>query len=250
MFKAVKIIANNEKKQPLLVQGVEGLTANPEEQVKIIAKHFQDAFSEEHLAEIGSIEPRQIEPPFSPEEVQQAIHSLKNNKSPGADTIRAEQLKNGGVVTSENIAEILNEISRTGEHPVEIKEGILTPLQKPGKQKGPPSNLRPIILLSMLRKILAICMIKRIGNKINQHIPIEQAAYRAGWETTEHAFAYKALAEKAVRSKDYTVNIILMDMTKAFDTVCRNTLIKDLKTILDQAELHIKILIHEYGTCT
>ena len=40
--------------------------------------------------------------------------------------------------------------------------GILTPLQKPGKAEGPPENLRPIILLSILKKILTICLLKRI----------------------------------------------------------------------------------------
>ena len=35
-----------------------------------------------------------------------------------------------------------------------LKIGILTPLPKPGKKKGPPGNLRLIILLSVLRKLL------------------------------------------------------------------------------------------------
>ena len=132
-------------------------------------------------------------------------------------------------------------MARTGEHPKEIKERILTPLQKPGRARGPLTNLRPIILLSMLRKILAICLIRRIGGKIDENIPIEQAAYRAGRGTTEHTCAYKILAEEAITSKDY---ITLMDMSKAFDTVRRHTLIEDLATILDKAELHlIRLLV-------
>ena len=37
-----------------------------------------------------------------------------------------------------------------GDCPKEINHGILVPLQKPGKPRGPASNLRPIILLSTL----------------------------------------------------------------------------------------------------
>ena len=57
-----------------------------------------------------------------------------------------------------------------------MKEGILIPLPKPNKSKGPVGNLRPIILLSMIRKILAIIMIRRTVDKINREIPITQAA--------------------------------------------------------------------------
>ncbi|KAK4308135.1 hypothetical protein Pmani_020165 [Petrolisthes manimaculis] len=246
MYKAVKTIANNEKRKPLLVEGENGLTSDEQEQTNIIAKYFQEMFSDQTIEEIRDIPPKEIIPPFSTKEVQEAIASLKNNKSPGGDGIRAEQLKYGGDTIASEVAKLLNDISKTGDYPVEIKEGILIPLQKPGKKKGPPANLRPIILLSMVRKILAICLIRRIGDKIDGNIPVEQAAYRAGRGTTEHTFAYKILAEKAITSQDYTLYITLMDMSKAFDTVKRNTLIEDLTNILDPAELHlIKILVED-----
>ena len=246
MFKAVKILANNEKRKPLLIQGQDGMTTDQKDQANIIARHFENIFTEENLKEIKKIPPAPIEPPFTIEEIQKAIKSLKNNRSPGDDEIRAEQLKYGGKTIPQEITNILNEVSRTGKYPTELKEGILTPLQKPGKKQGPLTNLRPIILLSMLRKILAICLIRRIGRKIDENIPIEQAAYRSGRGTTEHTFAYKLLAEKAITSQNYQVNVTLMDMSKAFDTVRRSSLIEDLTTILDPAELHlIKILTED-----
>ena len=52
----------------------------------------------------------------------------------------------------EKIAEIYNNLASTGDHPNEIDHGILRALQKPGKAKGPPSNLRPIVLLSTYTK--------------------------------------------------------------------------------------------------
>ena len=71
--------------------------------------------------------------------------------------------------------------------------GIITALQKPGKPKGPVQNLRPIALLSMIRKALAICMKKRIVDKLDAEIPPSQTAYRAGRSTKEHVFAAKVL---------------------------------------------------------
>ena len=49
----------------------------------------------------------------------------------------------------ESIAEIFNHITSDGDCPKEIIHGILVTLKTHGKQRGPASNLRPIILLSM-----------------------------------------------------------------------------------------------------
>ena len=49
----------------------------------------------------------------------------------------------------------------------------------------------------------------------------------------------RTMAEKAISAKDYTTHILMMDMSKAFDTVNRNKLINDLKTILEEDEIQI-----------
>ena len=59
-------------------------------------------------------------------------------------------------------------------------------------------------------------MLRRISNKINDEIPITQAAYRSGRSTTEQVFTMKILAEKAITTTDYSAQILLMDMSKAF----------------------------------
>ena len=128
------------------------------------------------------------------------------------------------------------EWQKTGNIPDEVLEGVLVPLPKPGKPQGPPANLRPVILLSILRKILAISMIKRIQEEIENRIPLSQAAYRAGRSTTEQVFTCKILEQKAITSECYETPILLLDMSKAFDTVKRNSLMEMLETILDPDE--------------
>ena len=76
----------------------------------------------------------------------------------------------------ESIAEFFNLIASHGDCPKEINHGILAPLQKPGKPKGPASVLRPIILLSTLRKILPICSLDQIDSRLDHEIRITQAA--------------------------------------------------------------------------
>ena len=72
----------------------------------------------------------------------------------------------------------------------------------------PPANCRPmIILLSVIRKMLAIIMIRRTSSKLQEKIPPAQAAYmyQSGRGTTEHVFALKVPADKAISSSDYEI---------------------------------------------
>ena len=134
---------------------------------------------------------------------------------------------------------MFNEIARTGKGIEEMQKGILTPLAKPGKKKGPPQNFRPVILLCTIRKIIALIMVDRIGQRIYDNIPITQAAYMQGRSTTEHIFTIKLLTEKAIITNNYEINFMLLDMSAAFDTIQRNKLMEDLNKIIDKDELHI-----------
>ena len=187
----------------------------------------------------NAYKPTPMQTPFTTEEIKKAPQSLKNNKSPGVDKIPAELIKYAPDKTFETISEIFNEMAETGENPKEIEIGILNPLPKPNKIKGPPENLRPIILLSVIRKILTICLITRTYERFPQQIPNEQAAYQGGRSTTEQVFTIKMLVEKAINASDYTIYILLLDMSKAFDTVDRKKLFELFEKFLSPDELHL-----------
>ena len=54
------------------------------------------------------------------------------------------------------------------------------------------------------------------------------------------------MAEKAATTPNYATNLLLMDMSKAFDRVERGRVIQDLKEFLQEDELHlIKILLED-----
>ena len=147
-------------------------------------------------------------------------------------------LKYGSDELFEEITLILNGVATTGEYP-DFTHGILTPLQNPGKARGPTENLQPIILFSLLRKILAICLLERSKAQINNDIPVTQAAYEQGRSTTKHTFVIKTLVEWAITLKDEKVLLLLSDMSKAFDTINRKTLVEELSEVLNEDELHL-----------
>ena len=64
-------------------------------------------------------------------------------------------------------------------------------------------------------------------------------AYQSGRSTTEQVFAVKILAEKTITSENYDIFILMLDMSKAFDTVNRNKLMTLLESILSDCELHM-----------
>ena len=246
MYHAIRALKVCEPKKKITVQGEHGLVTNEKEQTEIITEFFQNMFHKDTEEVIPEAQPKEMTKPFTATEVRKAIDSLKSNKSPGLDNLQAELIKHGPKEIHERIANLLNDIAKTGTFPKEIKEGILVPLPKPGKPQGPPENLRPIILLSVIRKILAICMIRRTIDKLNNKIPLTQAAYREGRSTTEQVYTMKTLAEKAITSQCYEIYILMIDMSKAFDTVKRGQLLNDLKDILEDDELHmIQILIKD-----
>ena len=213
MFQAVKELQRMKPSQPLLVNDGEGLTAEPEQQTKIIAEYFKGTFFK-NAEQMPEIPPTAMTTPFTSNEIKKAVSRMKSNKSPGCDEIQVELIKNAPDIILETIAHIYNKLAETGDCPKEINFGILRPLQKPGKTKGPLPHLRPIILLSTLRKILAACIMMRIKDRLELEIPATQAAYRKGRSTTEHVFACKQVIERTISAKNETVHLILLDRAK------------------------------------
>ena len=82
-------------------------------------------------------------------------------------------------------------------------------------------------------------MTSRIKDRIEKEIPPSQAAYRSGRSTTEHDFALKLAAERTLTSKDETLYLILLDMSKAFESINLKLLLQDLTKIINEDELHI-----------
>ena len=83
---------------------------------------------------------------------------------------------------------------------------------------------------------------KTINSILDSAIRISQAAYRKNGSATEHIFATKLIIERTISSTDETV--LLLDMSKAFDSTQKNTLIEGLKNGLNQDKLHlIRILL-------
>ena len=95
--------------------------------------------------------------------------------------------------------------------------GLLAPQQKLGKTKGPVTNLRPVILLPVIRKILA-----RIKAKVDEYLPLSQSAYREKRSTGDIIWAYRWIIAKTQKVKE-KIYITGIDLSSAFDIIIRKT---------------------------
>ncbi len=152
---------------------------------------------------------------------------MKNGKRVGIDKLEVEFLKYAPIEIPQEIANIYKTVTSTEEELCELVVGLLRPRQKPGRKKGPPENLRPIVLLSVLQKILTIAMLDRLWEHLKENL--KQSAYQPGRTTTEQVHAVKLLVEKAIILSDNTLHLLLLNMSKAFDTVDRQTLFEHLR---------------------
>ena len=151
MYKASATIIKFGKRNTLILQDKTGLTANKTKRAHILTRYFSKQLSSEFADTLQEIPPIDMKVPFSPEEIIKALKSMKNNKSPGIDEINLQHLKCGCEEKSEWISKIFDIVARTGHFPIEIKQGLLVPIQKRDEKRGLPEYLRSIILMSVLR---------------------------------------------------------------------------------------------------
>ena len=104
------------------------------------------------------------------------------------DKITAEIIKHGTEELHQKITSIFNNcISNNLD--INTVFGLLAPLQKPGKTKGPVTNLRPVILLPVIRKISNV-VLARIKPKVDEYLSLSQSAYREKRRTSDVIWAY------------------------------------------------------------
>ena len=93
----------------------------------------------------------QLEHEITLDEVTKNIMKLINNRAPGYDNIAPKMIKYHPEERYQKIARILNNCISNNIN-IDTGSRLLALLQKPGKTKRQVTNLRPVILLSIIKK--------------------------------------------------------------------------------------------------
>lgn len=160
------------------------------------------------------------------EEMDQALKSFENNKTPGGDGLSKEFYQNFWWMLSEDLLDVLNCAYDIGHLSDSQQEAILTLLYKNG-EKEDIKNWRPISLLSMDYKILTKCLSNRIRRVMKEIISKDQTCSVPGRSIYENIiFTQDAIFYANKYNKPLV--IVSLDQSKAFDRVNRGFIIKCL----------------------
>ena len=183
-------------------------------------------------------DPRQINNinPFKPEpvtelEVLRAISKLKNTKAIGHDQIALHYIKHSLFITIPYITLIINTSIVTKTFPKSWKHAIIIALHKSGEIEE-PANFRPINLLTILSKILEKVVESQLMSYLetNNLLNPNQYAYRPK-SSTEHALLNITDKIYTAIDKGYISLLVLLDLSKAFDSVNHDKLIRKLQNL-------------------
>ena len=159
-------------------------------------------------------------------DIQLEIRKLNPNKATSCGSIPTRSLIENVDICGPALHSIINNALQDFLFPHKLKLADLGPLAK-GDEKTNKKNYRPISLLPAVSKIFERIMETQLGSFVNEKLFKYMSGYRKGYNTQ---YALLALLEKWKRSLDNRgyAGAVIMDLSKAFDTINHELLIAKL----------------------
>ncbi|GFR81412.1 very-long-chain enoyl-CoA reductase [Elysia marginata] len=154
----------------------------------------------------------------------------------GEDNVCNEYLEFAPEIVDNQIAMIINKTFENHED-LDINNGILVALPKPGKPKGPPQNLRSVTLL--IRKMLSTIALTRIRPAVENYISCSQSGFRPNRSTSDIVWAHRWISAKVLNYAEIEIDITGIDISAAFDTIDRKQLLQLLTNLVTEDEKRI-----------
>ena len=166
-----------------------------------------------------------LDSPITALEVDEAIKSLKPDKSPGKDGVNGIFIKSVRVFILPLLTKLFNQMFELSIFPKEWNETIIVPIHKKGN-RNTPGNYRGISLLPILSKVFTYILHKRIMTWAeNLEIIIEeQSGFRPKRSTIDNMFVLSTVINKYLKKKKGRLYCAYIDMEKAFDRINRDAL--------------------------
>lgn len=163
------------------------------------------------------------------DEFEKAFQSLKRNKAAGYDDIDGNIVIDSFEYIKNPLFKVFHKSFQEGVFPEKLKIAKVTPIFKSGLNSI-PGNYRPISVLSIFSKILERITYNRIYSffSTNNLFFNKQFGFQKS-TSTEHAIIQLVDdITKAFSKNEYTLGVFI-DLSKAFDTVDHNILLKKLE---------------------
>ena len=155
------------------------------------------------------------------------LKEMKYNKSPGNDGFTVEFYYTFWNLLGGLLVDVLNETYERGKLTISQKQGVITLLEKKGKDPLYVQNFRPITLLNVDYKILSKVLAKRLKGILNEIIHNDQVGYVKDRNIGD---GVRLIDDMLYQSNFKNIGyLITVDFEKAFDSVSHDFLFKILK---------------------
>ena len=174
--------------------------------------------------------PDYMSKPFNMKELEDALKTLKDKKSPGPDKVTNEMLEHLGTKAKTKLLTLFNNSWKTGHVPQSWRDADMVPIHKKGKDKKKADSYRPISLTSCVGKLLERMINTRLTWHLekNNIISPEQAGFRHHRSTEDQVTYIAQKIEDGFQDKQHTLTVWI-DMEKAYDKVWKDGLRRKLQ---------------------
>ena len=136
-------------------------------------------------------------------------------------------IKDVAHVYSHRLTIIFNNCVKNRKYPGILKYADIIPVFKKGDTTD-KSNYRPISTLSNFSKIFEILIYSQVNSCMESKLSKYLAGFRRN-HNTQHALTRMIESWRALQNKGQEVGAIIMDLSKAFDTLNNKLLFKKLR---------------------
>ena len=172
------------------------------------------------------------------EGVEKLLYNLKPHKACGPDGIAARVLKHCSVSIAPILREIFQRSVATGELPEDWLNADVAPVYKKGDRSG-PGNYRPVSLTSVVCKVLEHILHGHIMRHFERHAILadQQHGFRKGRSCETQLTSLVEDLHRIVDNRSQA-DLIIMDFSKAFDTVPHRRLLSKLNHVGIRNNIH------------
>ena len=238
MYDGIKqALGPTQQKTALLKSATGEVIQDRKQQMERWVEHYTELYAKENVVIEDALnaieclpELEELDRELTIDELSEALDSLASGKAPGKDGIPVEVLKCCKETLITGLHEILCLCWSEGEVPQDMRDANVVTLYKNKGDRGDCNNYRGISLLSVVGKVFARGVLKRLQVLAEQVYPESQCGFRANRSNVDMVFSLRQLQEKC-REQRQPLFVAFIDVTKAFNLVSRDGLFKILPKI-------------------